>query len=104
MGICFVGERRRFGEFVCMSPLPSFPSLLPALELTNGKTAQYISPTTGPIIHLPTQTKIGEHQGVWNYTIGQGAKVGGCPEKMFVVRKRVGVNGSEVWVAPGYVF
>jgi tRNA U34 2-thiouridine synthase MnmA/TrmU len=46
-----------------------------------------------------TGEQIGKHQGLWSYTIGQGARVSGMPEKMFVVRKDV--NTKTVYVVPG---
>jgi len=80
MGICFVGEKRKFGEFV----------------------SQYIPTASGPIIHLPTGLTLGRHTGLWNYTIGQGARISGVKERLFVVRKGKGDGGEGVvWVAPG---
>ena len=79
MGICFVGERRRFADFV----------------------SQYIPPEPGPILHVVTGEEVGRHNGVWEYTIGQGAKLPGLGEKLFVAGKEK--EGSKVWVAPKYV-
>lgn len=79
MGICFVGERRRFSDFV----------------------SQYIPSEPGPILHVVTGKEVGRHQGVWEFTIGQGAKLPGLGEKLFVARKER--EGSKVWVAPAYV-
>ena len=102
MGICFVGEKRKFGEFVCTSFLSS-PDIERKRELTRS-TAQYIPTASGPIIHLPTGLTLGRHTGLWNYTIGQGARISGVKERLFVVRKGKGDGGEGVvWVAPGYV-
>lgn len=65
MGICFVGEKRRFDDFI----------------------SQYIRPNPGPIIDLGSGNEVGTHNGLWQYTIGQGAKIRGMPQKMFVARK-----------------
>ncbi|KAG6848206.1 hypothetical protein H0H93_002318 [Arthromyces matolae] len=54
--------------------------------------ASYIPPKPGPIIDLTTGAKIHEHSGLWNYTIGQGARIPGLKEKTFVVRKDVEKN------------
>ncbi|EGN95715.1 hypothetical protein SERLA73DRAFT_76789 [Serpula lacrymans var. lacrymans S7.3] len=77
MGICFVGEKRKFHEFI----------------------SQYIPPNPGPIVDLNTGAELGTHQGLWTYTIGQGAKICGLPEKMFVAQKDVEKN--TVHVVPG---
>lgn len=36
---------------------------------------------------LSTGEILGEHQGLWTYTIGQGAKLAGMSKKTFVCRK-----------------
>lgn len=65
--------------------------------------AQYRYPTSGPIIHLPTFTQLGTHQGIWDYTIGQGIRIGCLKEKMYVVKKTFEEEGEckrgVVWVA-----
>ncbi|KAG2141510.1 tRNA-specific 2-thiouridylase [Suillus cothurnatus] len=69
-GIWFVGEKRKFHDFI----------------------SQYIPPRPGPIIDLETGLQVGEHTGPWNFTIGQGAKVRGLKEKTFVVKKDIPKN------------
>jgi tRNA U34 2-thiouridine synthase MnmA/TrmU len=61
--------------------------------------AQYIPPEPGPIIDLVTGEKVGMHQGLWTFTIGQGAKLAGMNEKTYVARKDV-VNNT-VFVVRG---
>ncbi|KAG6376402.1 tRNA-specific 2-thiouridylase [Boletus reticuloceps] len=77
MGLCFVGERKRFSEFI----------------------SQYIVPKPGPIVDMTTGKKAGVHQGLWNYTIGQGAKMSGMPQRMFVAKKDPRAN--VIFVVPG---
>lgn len=77
MGICFVGEKRKFHDFI----------------------SQYIPPKPGPIINLETGFQVGEHTGLWNFTIGQGAKVNGLKEKTFVAKKDIPKN--IIYVVPG---
>ncbi|KIJ69208.1 hypothetical protein HYDPIDRAFT_185069 [Hydnomerulius pinastri MD-312] len=77
MGICFVGEKRKFDEFV----------------------AQYIPPKPGPIVDLTNGKQIASHQGIWSYTIGQGARIGGLPQKMFVAKKDPETN--TIFIVPG---
>ena len=55
MGICFIGPR-------------SFPEFL----------GSYISLTAGDFIDWDTGRVVGKHSGKEVYTIGQGAKIGGC--------------------------
>jgi tRNA U34 2-thiouridine synthase MnmA/TrmU len=54
--------------------------------------AQYISPNPGRIINLSTGESIATHQGLWSFTIGQGAKLPGMSEKMYVARKDITTN------------
>ncbi|KAG6809150.1 hypothetical protein H0H92_001400 [Tricholoma furcatifolium] len=77
MGICFVGKKSKFGDFI----------------------SSYIPPNPGPIIDVSTGSILATHQGLWNYTIGQGARLPGMKEKAFVVRKDVDKNA--VYIAPG---
>jgi tRNA U34 2-thiouridine synthase MnmA/TrmU len=76
MGICFVGEKRRFADFV----------------------AQYVPPRPGTIVSC-TGEQLGTHDGLCTYTIGQGARLPGMKEKWFVARKDVASN--EMVVVPG---
>ncbi|KAG2067501.1 5-methylaminomethyl-2-thiouridylate-methyltransferase [Suillus decipiens] len=75
MGI--MGEKRKFHDLI----------------------SQYIPPKPGPIIDLETGLQVGEHAGLWNFTIGQGAKVKGLKERTFVVRKDIPKN--IIYVVPG---
>lgn len=65
MGLCFVGERRRFNEFL----------------------GDYVAPRLGPILEIDTNIELGQHYGLWTYTIGQGAKLPGLTSKLFVAAK-----------------
>lgn len=75
MGICFIGKRR-FEDFI----------------------GQYIEQVPGEL-RLPDERIVGEHRGMCTLTIGQGAKVGGRPEKLFVYAKDVARN--IIYVTPG---
>ncbi|KAI0373073.1 tRNA 5-methylaminomethyl-2-thiouridylate-methyltransferase [Pilatotrama ljubarskyi] len=77
MGICFVGEKRRFDNFI----------------------SQYIPPAPGRIVDLTSGKTVGTHQGLYTFTIGQNARVKGMPEKMFVARKDKKEN--TIYVVPG---
>jgi tRNA U34 2-thiouridine synthase MnmA/TrmU len=61
--------------------------------------AQYLPAKPGPIIDVTTGEQVGAHDGLWTYTIGQGAKIRGMPEKMHVSHKDVTAN--TVYVVPG---
>ncbi|KAF8275127.1 5-methylaminomethyl-2-thiouridylate-methyltransferase [Lactarius quietus] len=65
MGLCFVGERRRFNDFL----------------------ANYVPPRPGPILAIDTDVELGQHSGLWTFTIGQGAKIPGLARKVFVAAK-----------------
>ncbi|KAI8373506.1 tRNA methyl transferase [Choanephora cucurbitarum] len=77
MGICFVGQRKRFAEFL----------------------EQYIDQPPGPVINLETGQVIGEHQGLYGYTIGQASRICHGSDKWFVAQKRMETN--ELVVVPG---
>ncbi|GAA5919643.1 hypothetical protein JCM1841_005201, partial [Sporobolomyces salmonicolor] len=64
MGICFVGVRKGFSGFLD-SYIPPAPG---DIEDANGRV-------------------VGHHRGLWRYTVGEGARLGGFPEKQFVARK-----------------
>jgi len=77
MGLCFVGERKKFSEFI----------------------SQYIVAKPGPIVDMTTGKEVGVHQGLWSYTIGQGAKICGMPQRMFAAKKDLETN--TIFVVPG---
>ena len=61
--------------------------------------ASYIPAKSGPFINKLTWKTIGEHSGLWNFTVGQNARVGGLPEKMFVAEKDIKTNA--IYLVPG---
>lgn len=63
------------------------------------KTAQYIPPNPGKIVHAETQEVVGTHEGLWNFTIGQGARLRGHAQRLFVSAKDVHEN--IIYVVPG---
>lgn len=70
-GICFIGERH-FKEFL----------------------SNYLPSTPGDIIDIETNKKVGTHNGLMYYTIGQrkGLDIGGNKERLFVVGKNLEKN------------
>ncbi|GFZ51238.1 hypothetical protein JCM24511_08996 [Saitozyma sp. JCM 24511] len=80
MGVCFIGERGNFGDFV----------------------SQYTSPpsTPGHIVD-PSGKRLAEHDGLWHYTIGQRARVAGMDGRWFVAKKGVGESKQDILVVPG---
>ncbi|KAJ7646635.1 tRNA-specific 2-thiouridylase [Roridomyces roridus] len=79
MGICFIGEKKRtdFKDFI----------------------ASYITPSPGPVKLLSTGATVSEHNGLWNFTIGERTRLLGMPEKMYVVQKDIPSN--TIYIAPG---
>ncbi|KAI9446552.1 tRNA methyltransferase [Lactarius indigo] len=65
MGLCFVGERRRFNDFL----------------------GDYVAPRPGPVLEIDTDVELGQHSGLWTYTIGQGARLPGLTRRLFVAAK-----------------
>ncbi|KAL7324748.1 hypothetical protein PS15p_209893 [Mucor circinelloides] len=70
MGICFVGQRRRFAEFL----------------------EQYIDQPPGPAVNLENGQLIGQHQGLFGYTIGQASRICHGSDKWFVAQKIMSEN------------
>ncbi|KAI9475885.1 MAG: tRNA methyl transferase [Benjaminiella poitrasii] len=70
MGICFVGQRRRFADFL----------------------SQYIELSPGPAIDLEDGRVIGQHQGLYAYTIGQASRICHGSHKWFVAQKDLATN------------
>jgi len=69
MGICFVGKRRKFGDFL----------------------QGYIETSSGAFVS-EDGVVIGEHDGSALFTIGQKANIGGQSHKWYVVGKDVAAN------------
>ncbi|KAJ3552140.1 hypothetical protein NM688_g4307 [Phlebia brevispora] len=74
MGICFVGEKRKFEDFI----------------------AQYLPPNPGNITELGSGKVVGRHEGLWRFTIGQRARVMSMADKAFVARKDMRKNEIQV--------
>ncbi|CAM9127162.1 unnamed protein product [Chrysoparadoxa australica] len=64
-GLCFVGKRKSFSNFL----------------------QQYVVPSPGEFIDVDTGAVVGQHDGYELYTIGQGARIGGQPCRWFVAGK-----------------
>ncbi|RXW16350.1 hypothetical protein EST38_g9506 [Candolleomyces aberdarensis] len=77
VGICFVGEKAKFRNFL----------------------SGYIPSNSGPIIDQVTGKVLGQHDGLWNYTIGERSRLSGMPVRMSVSRKDLETN--TVYVVPG---
>lgn len=69
MGICFVGQRRRFGDFL----------------------SEYIHQPPGPAVDWHGNV-IGQHRGLYAYTIGQASGICHGQHKWFVAQKRTKEN------------
>ncbi|KAG1459476.1 hypothetical protein G6F46_006266 [Rhizopus delemar] len=76
MGICFVGQRKRFAQFL----------------------EQYIDQPPGPVVDLEDKV-IGEHQGLYAYTIGQASRICHGSHKWVVAKKIMSEN--KLVVVPG---
>src|SRR6266849_274160 len=48
---------------------------------------EYVAPQPGPILEAETNVQLGQHDGLWTYTIGQGARLPGLASKLFVAGK-----------------
>jgi tRNA U34 2-thiouridine synthase MnmA/TrmU len=50
-------------------------------------TGDYVTPRPGPVLAIETNVELGRHNGLWTYTIGQGARLPGLTKKLFVAAK-----------------
>ncbi|BGP22829.1 hypothetical protein JCM10295v2_001720 [Rhodotorula toruloides] len=64
MGICFVGVRKGFSGFL----------------------DSYLPPSPGNILDSSGKF-VGRHNGLWRYTVGERARIGGQSEAMFIANK-----------------
>ena len=95
-GICFIGRKRDFGDFI--------QEYLPAEGETRwaGKDRREEERAAGSFISAENGEAVGRHGGLARYTCGQRARLGGAAVPWYVVGKdsRGGSNGP-VYVAPG---
>lgn len=98
MGICFVGQKRKFSEFlgerISLWPLPFY--VFELMASVPPFAVNYLEPKPGPIRDLETGETVGTHKGLWTYTIGQGARLPGLKEKYFVASKSKAENAIYV--------
>jgi tRNA U34 2-thiouridine synthase MnmA/TrmU len=81
MGICFVGKKRSFSTFLGMQMY----FLTPNLRFKQLVDA-YLPSKPGDIV-TPAGDLLAQHSGLWNFTIGQNARIPGLPKRMFVCAK-----------------
>ena len=95
-GICFIGRKRDFGDFI--------QEYLPAEGETRwaGKDRREEERAAGSFISAENGEAVGRHGGLARYTCGQRARLSGAAVPWYVVGKdsRGGSNGP-VYVAPG---
>ncbi|KAF9473011.1 5-methylaminomethyl-2-thiouridylate-methyltransferase [Pholiota conissans] len=77
VGICFVGKKTKFNSFL----------------------SSYITPNPGHFVDKLTGKIVGEHSGIWSFTLGQNARVPGMEQRMFVAGKDLKTN--TIYLVPG---
>lgn len=77
MGICFIGTRKKFATFL----------------------QQYIDQPPGPVVDFETNKIIGQHNGLYGYTIGQASRICHKSHKWFVTEKDL--KSNTLYVVPG---
>lgn len=60
---------------------------------------EYVTAQPGPILAIDTDVLLGHHNGLWTYTIGQGARLPGLTRKLFVAGKDYRKNAIYVALA-----
>ena len=92
-GICFIGRKKNFGEFV--------HEYLPEEGRTSEASATDSDAASGAFVSVVDGAVVGAHKGLARYTCGQGARVGGASAPWFVVGKDSRAGVTNVYVAPG---
>lgn len=90
MGICFIGTRRNFSGFIS-ALLELRPARRSRLTLSDSCADSYIPSAPGDIEDESGKV-IGKHEGLWKWTIGEGARLSGHKEKMYVGSKDTARN------------
>ena len=88
-GICFVGRKQNFGDFIA------------EYGDAEGGDAETSFSSPGAFVSVDDGRVIGTHGGLARYTIGQRARVGGAPKAWYVVGKDASVGENVAYVAPG---
>lgn len=73
--------------------------LIYELECFQLLSASYLSSSPGPMVDETTGKVVAQHNGIWNFTIGECARISGLSEKMFVSGKNLATN--TIHVVPG---
>ena len=60
------------------------------------EAGEYIPSNPGNIIELSTGKVVGQHDGLWRFTVGQRARIMSMPDKAFVAGKDVARNEIHV--------
>ena len=87
-GICFVGRKQNFGDFIAEYG-----------DAEGDAETSFSSP--GAFVSVDDRRVIGTHGGLARYTIGQRARVGGAPVPWYVVGKDASPEENVAYVAPG---
>ena len=88
-GICFVGRKRNFGDFIAEYGDDA------------GLSSEASSFVPGAFVSVDDRRVIGTHDGLSRYTVGQRARLGGAPVAWYVVGKDASPGVNVAYVAPG---
>lgn len=95
VGICFVGKKTHFNGFLGALHIGTYSFSSHSCVVL----ASYLPAKPGPIINKLTGKIVAEHTGLWNFTVGQNARVQSLPEKMFVAEKDI--KNNTIYLVPG---
>ena len=106
-GICFIGRKQNFGDFIAEYDLGDGGGAQGTREMDyegteeDSKQASSASPVRGTFVSVDDGSTVGPHKGLTGYTVGQRARLGGEPVPWYVVGKDASVGRNVAYVAPG---
>jgi len=99
-GICFIGRKRDFGDFI-QEYLPAEGEMRDDSSRGDRRGEDSLRGASGSFVSVESGEAVGRHGGLSRYTCGQRARLGGASVPWYVVGKDSRGGSNSVYVAPG---
>ena len=99
-GICFIGRKRDFGDFI-QEYLPAEGEMRVDSSRGDRRGVDSSRGASGSFVSVESGEAVGRHGGLARYTCGQRARLGGASVPWYVVGKDSRGGSNSVYVAPG---